>query len=150
MIKIKITEWFQVVEYTCAKQILYHAGMGQCREDADTLVVYGMRGNGETFHIPRNTTLSPLVRLFVDEGHYSNCMHLTSMETFNSFSLPWCEYVDAVDLMGAVVRRLVPDAVIRPSDAIGRGRQQQDLMKQYVAHLLSWTEKNPDNIFSFI
>jgi hypothetical protein len=154
MLNVNTGKWFQVVEYTCAKQIIYFAGMGQRREDGDNLLVYPEREM--SFYVRKDTTQSPLARLAVDEGSYTNAMHLPSIihpdnvETTNTFSLPWCEYVDAGHLMGTVVRKLVPDATMRASEAIGRGRRQQDAMDQYIAHLLAWTERNPKHSLRFI
>lgn len=147
--KVCISKWFQVVEYGLAKHMLYLAGCGQRREDGDTLHVFMERPS--SFYVRKDAGVSEEARLAVDEGSYTNALHaLLEEETESKFSLPWYEYVDACHLMQVLCRKLVPNATFKGSEAIGRGRRQQDMMEQYVAHLLQWSKDNDTHHLKFI
>ena len=151
--KINLGVWFQVVEYGLARQLLYIAGMGQRKTDADHMKVFLNRGE-RGFYVSEKVEKEnkEVDELYVDEGMYSNSLHISTDNpgvTVSRNSDGWCEYVDAVELMSCLVTKLVPNAKIKQSDALGAGRRQQDYMDQYKDLLLQWSKDNPEAKLKF-
>lgn len=150
--KINISSWAQVVEIGLARCLLFRAKMGARRSSGDDLTVYNEPGKGGCFYVDSGESVGILR---VDEGNFDGAMHLKTHLvdgdfTVSMLSLPWCEYVDATDLLGILCRKLCPAAVITQGQFIGRGRNQRHALEQYITHLVKWSQANPEHSLQFI
>ncbi len=111
----------QVVAYEWARQILYHLGCG-CRRDGDYLFVYRAPDSG--FYARPDTGQELLRKLYIDEGFYSGSQHEGGEV---SFSKPWLEYVDFVDLSHVILKKLSEkmSSECHGGDFLGEGRRQR-------------------------
>ncbi len=179
-LEVKITGYIQVCELTLACQMLYLAGMGRRREDGDNLMVYPEPGEHGAIYVRKGSEWDKGGRIFaVDEGSYNGALHRKGMacvvereitpegerksgeplfggaerkgaDTEVGYSWNYLEYVDMCSLLGALCNKLVPNAIIKGSDAMGAGRRQRDYAGQYVEYLLIWSQENPDHDLRFV
>lgn len=165
--QVLITGFIQVCEYTLAKEILYKAGMGQRREDGDTLAVFPERGECYAFYVKRGLQDDKATFLAVDEGNYSDALHRKgascvlakdfrtnepkcSEHTEVGYSWTYHEYVDFGALLSVLVKKLVPTAKYDPSPYMGAGKTQRHHIAQSVEYLRIWSEMNPDHDLKFV
>lgn len=165
--QVLITGFIQVCEYTLAKEILCKAGMGQRREDGDTLAVFPERGECHAFYVKRGLQEDNKRLLTVDEGSYSDALHRkgassvpatdfrtgapkASEDTEVGYSWQHYEYVDFGDLLSVLVRKLVPEAKYTPSPYMGAGKSQMHHIEQSVEFLRIWSEMNPTHALKFV
>lgn len=149
----------QVCELVTANQILFLAGCGRRRMDADRLGVYLDRSKESHFYVPESEG-NPHTTLFVDEGSYAGALHsyigqrpasqAPIMETDVGQSETWCEYVDMGDLMKVLVAKLCGDVPYTAGPYIGRGRNQRHEMSQSIEYLRKWSAEHPDHALKFI
>jgi hypothetical protein len=179
-LEVKITGFIQVCELGLACQMLFLAGMGRRREDGDTLAVYPEQGEHGSIYVRKGSEWDKNANfLAVDEGYYNGALHRVGMsaivdkeitpeaervsgqplfggkekrykDTEVGSTWSYLEYVDMCSLLGALCNKLVPNAIIKGSEAMGRGRRQRDIAEQYVEYLRIWSLENPDHDLSFI
>lgn len=152
-------EGVSVCDYVAAREMLFFAGCGQRRLDADRLGVYLDRSKESHFYVPESEG-KPHTTLFIDEGSYARALHsyigarpasqAPIVETEVGASQPWCEYVDMGDLMKVLVTKLCGDVPYTQGPYIGRGRNQRHEMSQSIEYLRTWSAKNPDHALKFI
>ena len=129
MEKIKLNKEASVVELNAARKILWLIGCKVRRENDDLLVF--AREKDEWSNYAKKTEDEKLIgRLFVDEGVYSSVLTIDGKLNFRNNE--WEELVDFRVMLTIITRKLLPEAKHPESEAIGRGRRQQDLITGYI------------------
>jgi hypothetical protein len=129
-----------VVEYTLAKEILYRLGYGQRREDGDTLLIFAEREH--SFYVKRDVDAKVIAHMSVDEGFHDDGLYAVGEgdTRVGGFSPPWCELVDATQLLRLVCSKLLPDEKFTNGGYMSHNRNAAHACEQYVVALAAWSE----------
>ena len=130
MEKVKIPlDNFSVVEYNTARRVFFELKMGLRREGDKLLVFSDFGHNGVSFYADNSMHADDAIAsLYVDEGHYSECLIDSKTEHYNQ---PWTELVDGQAFLAAIVRKLVPDFKPENCTFAGHGRTQRHYIEQW-------------------
>jgi len=128
----------QVVSYDWAREVLYRLGCG-VRREGDYLLVYSEPDSG--FYVRPTTDRELIRKLYIDEGYYSDVQHRGGEMLGGNF--PWSEYVDFVNLSGAVLEKLAPELYTEchGGDFMGAGRRQRhmaDMIRERLQQIGYW------------
>jgi len=127
-----------VISYNYVRYLCAALGFGM-RRDGDDFFIYREPESG--CFVKKDTEQTPLGRLYVDEGYYTDAMYEGFIYKKDEFSkLPssrrWEEVVDAVSFMFIICRAFAPDHKFEPSRYIGRGKAKRFMQEQYAIVML--------------
>ena len=146
--EIRLNKNASVVELAAARNILYQVGY-KCRSDGQHLKLfyseeddYVFFANKARYNNKSGNEDREVGNLYIDEGNFTDTMDITGKTRHAN---PWEELVDFRELLGLVYSRVYPEGEHPRSEAMGRGRYQNDLIAGYIRLLadvewITWVE----------